>query len=92
MEFFSRPQRWTLRQWYQRHLGFEINSETGASFSWRDENDPTRVGVTVWTLFPQDTKYFEPSQSPFMINFRVADLDALLVALREEGVTGRRAH
>ncbi len=27
----------------------------------------------------------EPSSAPFMINFRVADLDALLAALRSEG-------
>jgi predicted enzyme related to lactoylglutathione lyase len=26
-----------------------------------------------------------PSTAPFMVNFRVADLDALLAALREEG-------
>jgi len=32
-----------------------------------------------------DTKYMEPSTAPFMINFRVADLDALLAALRTEG-------
>ena len=31
-------------------------------------------------------EYFEPSQSNFMINFRVENLDELLKALREEGV------
>jgi predicted enzyme related to lactoylglutathione lyase len=40
----------------------------------------------VWSIFPRDTKYFDPSASPFMINYRVHDLDALLVALQEEGV------
>ncbi len=33
-----------------------------------------------------ETDYFEPSQSPFMINYRVADLDGLLAQLRREGV------
>ena len=42
--------------------------------------------MTVWSIFPRDTKYFDPSASPFMINYRVDDLDALLVALQEEGV------
>ena len=33
-----------------------------------------------------DTKYFEPSEKPFMMNFRVENLRELLAALREEGV------
>ena len=42
--------------------------------------------MTVWALFKKDTKYFDPSRSNFMINYRVDDLDALLAALKEEGV------
>ncbi len=33
-----------------------------------------------------DSKYFDPSRSSFMINYRVDNLDALLAALKEEGV------
>jgi predicted enzyme related to lactoylglutathione lyase len=40
----------------------------------------------VWALFEKHSKYFEPSPAPFMINYRVDDLDALLEALRVEGV------
>ena len=40
----------------------------------------------VWSIFPRETQYFEPSQSSFMVNFRVENLDELLKALREEGV------
>jgi len=46
----------------------------------------TGIGKTVWSAFPRDTKYFEPSAAPFMINYRVRDLDRLLEALRREGV------
>ena len=42
---------------------------------------------TVWSPFAANTDYFAPSDKPFMINFRVADLDALLARLRSEGVT-----
>jgi predicted enzyme related to lactoylglutathione lyase len=42
--------------------------------------------MTVWSMFPRNTKYFDPSGSPFMINYRVDDLDALLDALKTEGV------
>ena len=42
--------------------------------------------MTVWSVFKDDTKYFDPSRAPFMINYRVDDLDALLETLRAEGV------
>lgn len=42
--------------------------------------------MTVWSIFPRDTKYLAPSNTPFMINYRVRDLDGLLQALRAEGV------
>jgi predicted enzyme related to lactoylglutathione lyase len=42
--------------------------------------------MTVWALFEKDSKYFASSRASFMINYRVDDLDALLEALREEGV------
>ena len=32
------------------------------------------TGMTAWTLFEKDTKYFNPSQADFMINYRVDDL------------------
>jgi predicted enzyme related to lactoylglutathione lyase len=41
--------------------------------------------MTIWSPFKQDTTYMAPSTSSFMINFRVADLDALLATLRAEG-------
>jgi predicted enzyme related to lactoylglutathione lyase len=42
--------------------------------------------MTVWALFEKNSKYFEPSRAPFMLNYRVDDLDALFEALRAEGV------
>ncbi len=42
--------------------------------------------MTVWALFPEATKYFDPSSAPFMMNFRVENLEQLLQALRDEGV------
>lgn len=59
---------------------------TGAAFEWRDHDDSQKKGMTVWAIFPRHTKYFDPSRSGFMINYRVDDLDALLKALKEEGV------
>jgi len=40
----------------------------------------------LWSPFAADTNYFAPSTQPYMINFRVDDLDALLTQLRADGV------
>jgi catechol 2,3-dioxygenase-like lactoylglutathione lyase family enzyme len=50
------------------------------------EKAPANTGMTIWSIFPRSSKYFDPSRSSFMINYRVDDLDALLAALKEEGV------
>ena len=44
-------------------------------------------GKTVWALFEHTTKYFAPSDAPFMLNYRVEDLDGLLARLRAAGVS-----
>ncbi len=41
--------------------------------------------MTIWSVFNKDTGYFEPSNAPFMVNYRVEDMDALLDALKAEG-------
>jgi predicted enzyme related to lactoylglutathione lyase len=42
-------------------------------------------GTTIWSIAAADGDYFAPSNSSFMINYRVDDLAALLQALRDEG-------
>ncbi len=42
--------------------------------------------MTVFGFFDRDTDYFDPSDEDLMFNFRVDDLDAVLAALRAEGV------
>jgi catechol 2,3-dioxygenase-like lactoylglutathione lyase family enzyme len=75
----------SMYAWYERHLG--LQGEHGfVSFNWREADDPEKEGTTLWTLFPENTKYFAPSNSPFMMNFRVENLEELLNALRAEGV------
>ena len=52
---------------------------------WREKDHPENEHVTVWTVFSDKTKYFEPNQT-FMVNYIVDDLDALLERLQKEGV------
>ena len=84
--FFKSRDRRALKHWYKEHLGIVPRPDGTIAFEWRERDAPDQVGYTVWGPFPEDTTYFDPSASPFMFNFRVADLDALLPVLREEGV------
>jgi predicted enzyme related to lactoylglutathione lyase len=83
--FFKSKDPKALAEWYRDHLGINIEDWGGAAFRWVSPDNPTGVGTTVWSPFKADTTYFEPSQAPFMVNYRVADLHALLAALRSEG-------
>src|SRR5256885_9651368 len=82
--FFKAADPEWLYAWYENHLGLN-RSEGGVLFRWR-QADADVPGTTVWALFKRDTKYFEPSGAPFMLNYRVDNLDALLERLRAQGV------
>ncbi len=84
--FFKAKDAVKLRDWYRNHLGIEAEGDGGFTFQWREADDPDKVGQTVWSVFPNHTKYFEPSSAPFMINYRVENLDRVLEQLRAEGV------
>ena len=84
--FFKTPNPANSREWYNKHLGIE-SSQYGAVFEWLQKDNPTKEGNTAWNPFPADTQYFNPSKQEFMINYRVENLEALLVLLKEEGVT-----
>lgn len=76
-----------MRAWYEQHLGITPDPSFGGwIFHWRDYEKPDETGYTVWSPFKSDTDYFAPSTRPYMVNYRVDDLDALLAALRQEGV------
>ena len=75
-----------MKEWYGKHLGLPV-TDYGVNFEWRDAEDPTKKGTTVWSPFKESTKYFEPSPKPFMINYRVENLEALVQELKKEGVT-----
>jgi catechol 2,3-dioxygenase-like lactoylglutathione lyase family enzyme len=83
--FFKARDPKRLGEWYRTHLGMDVQEYGGVIFPWASPENPGGVGTTIWSPFPEDTTYFAPSQASFMINFRVADLHALLDALRSEG-------
>lgn len=80
--FFKTRDPQALAAWYREHLGIPIESgRTYATLTTAAAGE-----MTVWSTFPADTSYFGPGQSPFMINYRVRDLDAMLAQLRAAGV------
>lgn len=72
--------------WYREHLGIQSHEYGGFAFQWTEKTQPEQTGYTVWAAFPGDTEYFDPSGQPFMVNFRVDDLEGLIARLREAGV------
>jgi predicted enzyme related to lactoylglutathione lyase len=70
----------SLRRWYAEHLGIEMFAWGAKPFAW------TPGGSTQWSVFDRDTEYFGRPDQPFMVNFRVTDLDAMLAQLRAAGV------
>lgn len=74
-----------LSAWYAKHLGMKLESWGGAILNW-SEDKADDGGLTVWTTASSDSKWFSPSESSFMINYRVDDLDELLAELKENGI------
>jgi predicted enzyme related to lactoylglutathione lyase len=75
-----------MKEWYNQHLGVPAG-QYGAVFRFREDENPEKKGALAWNTFPQTTKYFEPSQKEFMINYRVENLEALVEELKKAGVT-----
>lgn len=83
--FKSRNDDVALRNWYQKHLGLSLESFGGAILRWPDDKAEDK-GLTVWHVAGKDSKWFSPSDSSFMINYRVDNLDELIAQLRADGV------
>jgi catechol 2,3-dioxygenase-like lactoylglutathione lyase family enzyme len=83
--FFKAHDPDRLSAWYREHLGIPVE-DGHADFTWRDRDRPEEIGRTVWSLFPVETDYFGASSSPFMVNYRVANLDRMLEQLRGAGI------
>ena len=79
--FFRARDPQLLASWYREHLGVPLESgQTYGAF----ESDGTGE-KTVWSTFPADTAYFGAGATPFMVNYRVRNLEAILAQLRAAG-------
>jgi predicted enzyme related to lactoylglutathione lyase len=83
--FKSRNDRAALAAWYQEHLGISLEDFGGAVLRWPDDKAEDK-GLTVWHVAEKESQWFSPSDSPFMINYRVDDLGEMIAQLRAGGV------
>ncbi len=74
-----------LRAWYKRHLGIDVQAWGGTAFSWADDTGKPVAGTTIWSIGPAEGDTFGPNGAPFMVNYRVEDLQSLVQVLRDEG-------
>lgn len=83
--FKSKKDNKALAAWYQKNLGIKLEPFGAAVFRWPQDTAEDK-GVTVWDITKKDTDRFSPSESGFMINYRVDDLGGLIANLRQAGV------
>jgi phosphoglycerate dehydrogenase-like enzyme/predicted enzyme related to lactoylglutathione lyase len=81
--FFKTDNPEKTRLWYQKHLGFAIDTY-GSTFWGKDQNQKTVT--TQWSPFPKKSNYFDPSKKDYMFNYRVKNLEQLLLDLEKEGI------
>ncbi len=76
--FFKADDPAKLNAWYEKHLGIKLDSHgQGATFTCTGGESC----MTVWSIFPRASTYFDPSKAGFMINYRVDNMDELVRAL-----------
>jgi predicted enzyme related to lactoylglutathione lyase len=83
--FFKCQDAAKMREWYRDQLGI-VSDEYGGVFEWRQADEPEKPGFTAFSTFNKDSDYFNPSKSPFMLNFRVNNLEGILKDLKKEGI------
>ena len=80
--FFRSENPERLAQWYQTYLGISVVPTSYGQKAWQQN-----AGPTAFAPFPKDTTYFGKSGPNWMVDFRVADLKAMVAQLRAAGIT-----
>lgn len=83
--FKSNGDNKALARWYEENLGIVPEEFGAAVFKWPDDRAEDE-GATVWHVADKDSDWFAPSQSSFMINYRVDDLAEMVEHLQANGV------
>ena len=74
-----------LSAWYEKHLGMQVEDFGAVILQWEDDTAEDN-GMTVWHAADYDSDWFSPSESSFMINYRVDDLEKMIEQLTAAGI------
>ena len=81
--FFKTKNPVELKSWYTEHLGIPTD-QYGHLFESEEENGQ-RKAYLQWSPMSENSDHFSPSEKEFMINYRVANLEKLMVDLQNAG-------
>jgi glyoxylase I family protein len=79
--FFRSEDPKSLAKWYETNLGISLVPTTDEKKPWYQE-----AGPTAFVPFKKTTTYFGKAEQSWMVNFRVADLKAMIAQLRAAGI------
>jgi glyoxylase I family protein len=79
--FFKSENPERLAEWYETHLGISLVPTSRGQQPWYQD-----AGPTAFAPFKKDTSYFGKPEQTWMLNFRVADLKAMIAQLRAAGI------
>ncbi|WP_137168210.1 VOC family protein [Salinimonas lutimaris] len=80
--FFRADDPGALARWYETHLGVSLVPDNYTDPVWTQQ-----AGPTVFAPFARDSDYFGNDKKQWMLNFRVADLEAMIAQLTAAGIT-----
>ena len=80
--FFKSENPERLAKWYETYLGISTVPTGHGQEPWHQD-----AGPTAFAPFKKTTTYFGKSEQSWMVNFRVADLKAMMAQLRAAGIT-----
>ena len=83
--FFFSDDPEATKNWYAKNLGLQVN-EWGSSFEFRNAHRPEEINYLQWSPFKTGSDYSTPSKKPFMINYRVQNIEGLNAQLKSQGI------
>ena len=74
-----------MKDQYSKNLGL-VKDEYGSVFEFRKSDEPKQKAYAVWSPFPKDMDYFNPSEKEFRVNYRVENIKELVMELKANKV------
>jgi len=82
--FKAKTDNKALREWYKKNLGLELAEWGGAALRWPEDKAEDK-GVTAWHVAEPTSKCSSRSESSFMINYRIDNMDEIIAQLKSAG-------